>query len=272
MNKENESRLEFAVEIAKLAGELTLEWFRKPTLSVERKGDGSPVTAADQAAETLLREKIAAQFPDDGILGEEYGEMPGTSPYKWVLDPIDGTKSFITGVPLYTTLVAVMREDEPEIGVIYAPATREIIYAQTGGQARYAVGDEVASPVRVSDVASLVESTFLTTSVASFEKDRSPSGRPQYEALESACRLSRTWGDAYGYLLVATGRAEVMVDPALNLWDAACLQPIIEAAGGVYTDWQGEPSVHSGDAIATNAAVADAARALIKGEKPKAKG
>ncbi|MEQ8211224.1 MAG: histidinol-phosphatase [Lacipirellulaceae bacterium] len=267
MEEETQNRLDFAIEIAKLAGEKTLDWFRKPTLAVDRKGDGSPVTAADQAAETLLREKIAAKFSDDGIIGEEYGETAGTSPFKWILDPIDGTKSFITGVPLYTTLVAVMRDNEPEIGVIYAPATREIIYAQRGGKAFYAVGDEAASAVQVSDVASLTESTFLTTSVASFEKDRDPSGRSQYEALESACRLSRTWGDAYGYLLVATGRAEIMVDPALNLWDAACLQPIIEAAGGVYTDWQGRPSVHSGDAIATNAAIANEARALLASEK-----
>lgn len=261
-----ENRLRLAVEFARIAGEKTLDWFRKPTLDVERKRDGSPVTAADQAAETLLREKITAQFPDDGIVGEEYGETAGTSPFKWVLDPIDGTKSFITGVPLYTTLVAVMREEEPEIGVIYAPATREILFARRGGEAMYSVGDEAASKVRVSEVSKLAESTFLTTSVPSFEKDRTPSGRPQYQALESACRLSRTWGDAYGYLLVATGRAEIMVDPALNLWDAACLQPIIEAAGGVYTDWKGQPSVHSGDAIATNAAIADEARALLTAE------
>ncbi|QDS99666.1 histidinol-phosphatase [Adhaeretor mobilis] len=258
-----QDRLELAIEIARKAGGETLKWFRNSSLEVERKGDGSPVTAADQAAERLLRDEIAERFPDDGIVGEEYGETLGTSAYRWVLDPIDGTKSFISGVPLYTTLVAVMEENEPLIGVIYAPATEEMLFARTGGKAVYAVGKAPAQQVRVSEVSSLSEATFLTTSVPAFDKDRDPADRAAYQRLESACRLSRTWGDAYGYLLVATGRAEIMVDPALNLWDAACLQPIIEAAGGVYTGWNGEPSVHCGDAIATNAVLAEAARALL---------
>src|SRR6186997_3020413 len=116
-----QSRLDLAVSAARTAGTATLQWFRQSALTVERKGDGSPVTAADRAAETLLRDQISAAFPDDAILGEELGEKPGTSPYRWVLDPIDGTKSFIAGVPLYTTLVAVMEGDSPLLGVIYAP-------------------------------------------------------------------------------------------------------------------------------------------------------
>jgi histidinol phosphatase-like enzyme (inositol monophosphatase family) len=209
------------------------------------------VTAADRAAETLLRERIAAAFPDDAILGEELGEKPGNSGYRWVLDPIDGTKSFITGVPLYTTLVAVMHQNEPLLGVIYAPATEEILYASMGGPAWYAVNREEPVKARVSKIERLADATLVTTEIATFDRAKS-GGRPVFNQLEKACRLTRTWGDAYGYLLVATGRADVMIDPQLNLWDAAALQPIIEGAGGHYSDWQGRPSVHTGNAIATN--------------------
>lgn len=253
---QTDARLRLAVSAARAAGRVTLQWFRQSALAVERKGDGSPVTAADRASETLLREQIAAQFPDDAILGEEFGEKPGTSPYRWVLDPIDGTKSFITGVPLYTTLVAVMKDNEPLIGVIYAPATDEIVYA-AGGPSWFAIGDATPTEARVSGAERLADATFLTTEVDTFDKVRVDAAHPQgarevYNQLEKACRLTRTWGDAYGYLLVATGRADVMVDPELNLWDAAALQPIIEGAGGHYSDWQGRPTVHTGNAIATN--------------------
>lgn len=253
---ESDERLELAVRAARAAGAETLRWFRKSSLAVDRKGDGSPVTAADRAAETALREEIAAVFPDDAILGEEFGEKPGTSGYRWVLDPIDGTKSFITGVPLYTTLVAVMRDDQPVLGVIYAPVTEEILYAVAGSPTSYAVGDAAPTPARVSSIERLAEATFLTSEATSFDKVRGDAGRNVYRELERACRLTRTWGDAYGYLLVATGRADVMVDPEMNLWDAAALQPIIEGAGGHFSDWQGSPTVHSGEAVATNTQLA----------------
>ena len=241
------ARLDLAVDAARAAGAETLRWFRTTDYAVERKGDGSPVTAADRAAETLLREQIAASFPDDAILGEEFGEKPGKSSFRWVLDPIDGTKSFITGVPLYTTLVAVLHDDEPVLGVIYSPATDELVYAPAGGETLYAQGRDQPTPTLVSQVERLADATFVTTELASFGPRRGA-----FEQLEGACRLTRTWGDAYGYLLVATGRADVMVDPIVNLWDAAALMPIIEGAGGHFSDWLGRPSVHTGDAIATN--------------------
>jgi len=249
-------RLQFAVEIARQAGEQTLELFRSVNLNVERKSDGSPVTAADRAAEKLLRARITAQFPDDAILGEEFGETPGSSGFRWVLDPIDGTKAFISGVPLYTTLVAVLREEEPQIGVVFAPAAGEMVYAGRGQGCWHVVG--AAEPRRsvVSTVDKLEDAVFLTTSVRSFSTDREVGARPVYDRLQSACRISRTWGDAFGYLLVATGRAEIMIDPKLSLWDAAALQPIIEEAGGKFFDWQGRATVHSEEAIATNAALA----------------
>jgi len=256
-NPEIQSRLALAVEAARAAGAETLRWFRQPTLAVDRKGDGSPVTVADRAAEQLLRNRIAAAFPHDAILGEEFGETAGTSPFRWVLDPIDGTKSFITGVPLYTTLVAVMEDDRPLLGVIYAPATEELIYAPTGGETLFEQRAGLSlpnapTPARVSNVERLADATFLTSEAASFNKIGKTGRRDAYDQLEQACRLTRTWGDAYGYMLVATGRADVMVDPQMNLWDAAALQPVIEGAGGHFSDWQGRPSVHTGNAVATN--------------------
>lgn len=259
----SKKRLEFAVEIARQAGKFTLQHFRSRDLAVERKGDGSPVTLADQGAEKLLREQISLQFPSDAILGEEFGETPGSSGYCWVLDPIDGTKAFISGVPLFTTLVAVMHDDQPMAGVIYAPAVDEMVYAAKGNGSWHTV--EGGTPVRcqVSQVAKLEEAVYLTTSVRSYTKDRKSDGRGVFDALTAACRVTRTWGDAFGYMLVATGRAEIMIDPVMNLWDAAALQPIIEEAGGKFFDWQGKASVHSGEAIATNAALAVAVQEML---------
>ncbi len=260
---ELDSRLGHAVEIAHQAGEQTLELFRASELDVERKSDGSPVTAADRGAEKLLRERIQEKFPDDAILGEEFGETPGTSGYRWVLDPIDGTKSFVSGVPLYTTLVAVLHDDVAQIGVIFAPAAGEMVYAARGGGCWHKVGKSEARRCAVSGVEKLDDAVFLTTSVKAFSTDRPTDARPVYDRIQNACRISRTWGDAFGYLLVATGRAEIMIDPKLNLWDAAAVQPVIEEAGGRFFDWQGQPSVHSQEAIATNSALAEQVLAML---------
>lgn len=261
-NSELESRLEFAVQIAREAGDQTLALFRSDQLDLNRKADGSPVTAADRAAEQLLRKRIDEQFPADAILGEEFGETDGTSGFRWVLDPIDGTKAFISGVPLYTTLVAVMQNDEPQIGVIYAPAAGEMVYAARGSDCWHVVGDQPAKQCRVSNVDQLSDAVFVTTSVRSYTKDRNPDGRPVYDQLENECRITRTWADAFGYLLVATGRAEIMIDPIMNLWDTAAVQPVIEAAGGHFFDWKGQPSVHSGEAIATNRQLAETVKRI----------
>ena len=175
-------RLQFAVEIAQEAGELTLRHFRQAGLAVERKSDQSPVTIADRSAEELLRKRIAERFSADGIIGEEFGEVAGESGYQWILDPIDGTKSFIHGVPLYTTLIAVLENDAPRIGVIHAPALGETVYAAKGSGCWY-IGGKAANPeaARVSAVASLAESLLLTTEVDGFRQrasgdatDRSP--------------------------------------------------------------------------------------------------
>ncbi len=251
-----EGRLECAVNVARQAGEQTLGLYRAGDLGLERKADGSPVTRADREAETLLRELIGQRFPEDGILGEEFPEKPGTSGYQWILDPIDGTKSFVAGVPLYTTLVAVMRDNEPQIGVIFAPAAGELVFAERGQGCWHTIDGGPPLRAQVSDVAELKDAVFVTTSVKAFTTGRARDARRVYDQLQSACRITCTWGDAFGYLLVATGRAEVMIDPVMNLWDTAALQPVIEEAGGEFFDWQGAPTVHSSESVATNAALA----------------
>ncbi|NOY43499.1 MAG: histidinol-phosphatase [Planctomycetes bacterium] len=259
-----QSRLDFAVKIARLAGEQTLELFRTTDLEIIRKSDGSPVTAADRGAEQLLRDQIGQQFPEDAILGEEFGETTGTSGYRWVLDPIDGTKAFIAGVPLYTTLVAVMLDDEPKIGVIFAPAAREIVYAACELGCWHVIGDGTPQPARVSQVDNLAEAVVVTSSVKSFTTERGVDARPVFDQLQTKCRVTRTWGDAFGYLLVATGRAEVAIDPAMSLWDTAALLPVIEEAGGKFFDWQGRATVHNGESVATNPQLADRVLAIIQ--------
>jgi histidinol phosphatase-like enzyme (inositol monophosphatase family) len=249
-------RLRLACDAARAAGNLTLEFFQSAQLYVEQKADRSPVTEADRQAEQIVRQQIVRRFPDDAILGEEHGEMPGRSGYRWVVDPIDGTKSFIHGVPLYTTLIGVLNGEQPLIGVVHAPALTETVWAVRGGGAWYARGTESPRPARVSSVDRLADSLVVTTEVRSFTRYRPADAVPAFLRLQATAGLTRTWGDGYGYLLVATGRAEVMVDPALNLWDAAPVAPVVEEAGGTFTDWKGHSTVHGGEAVATNGRVA----------------
>ena len=242
-------RLDLAVRLSREAGDITLEYFQRGDLVVERKGDDSPVTIADRRAEEHLRDGIAEAFPDDAILGEEFPDRPGTSGFRWILDPIDGTKSFIHGVPLYGTLVGVEQDGECIVGVIHIPALDECVYAAKGQGAWYLSGQNEPRPARVSECRTLSEGLFLTSEVTNFEER---GRRAIYDRLQAAARLTRTWGDCYGYLMVATGRAEVMVDPIMAIWDAAALKPILEEAGGTFTDWQGRPTVHSNEGVATN--------------------
>lgn len=255
------SRLELANRIAVEAGKLTLQHFGSTSLEVQKKGDGSPLTIADQQAETFLRNEIAKAFPDDAIVGEEYGETEGTSHWQWILDPIDGTKSFISGVPLYGTMVAVAEkasasEAAPDndflrsvIGSVYLPGIEEGIFASTGQGAWHFRGD--GDPVRasVSQTASLAEAVLVTSQVETFNER---GAADTYRDLAEAAWFCRTWGDVYGYLLVATGRVDIMVDPELNVWDAAAVQPIIQEAGGVFSDWKGNPRIDAGESIGAN--------------------
>ena len=249
LSSEIAKRLELAITAGKEAGRLTLRYFQQDNFQVERKSDASPVTIADRSAEQLLRERIAAGFPGDGILGEEFGSTAGTSGFTWILDPIDGTKSFISGVPLYGTMVAVEHEGTALVGLVYIPGLDEGVYASVGQGTWHFRGDAQPRRCQVSQKANLADGLFVTSQVDTFAKRGAAA---VFEALQKAAYITRTWGDCYGYLLVATGRAELMVDPIMNIWDAAAIQPIIEEAGGSFTDWQGTPTIHSGEAIATN--------------------
>jgi histidinol phosphatase-like enzyme (inositol monophosphatase family) len=253
-------RWKLAVEVAKAAGGHTLTYFRRG-VDVERKDDQSPVTQADREAELLARERIRAAFPDDAVLGEEFGEIPGTSGYRWVIDPIDGTKSFISGVPLYSTLIGVVHEQRAIIGVIYIPALDEGAHAARGGGAWYFSGGGDDVPTTVSDRPTLRDGLFVTSQVDSFDQR---GGAEVFHSVQRLAYVTRTWGDGYGYLLVATGRAEVMIDPAMQLWDAAAVQPVLEEAGGTFTNWQGEPTIFSGEGVATNGLVYDEVVAITR--------
>lgn len=249
-----ENLLQAAAELARVMGDAALRHYRA-NLTVETKSDGSPVTVADRGAERVAREWLAARFPDDGILGEELGETSPAAKRRWIIDPIDGTKSFVRGVPLWGSLVAVAEGEHVLAGAISYPAVSETL-AAAPGEGCWANGVRC----RVSDVDSLEAATLLITD------DRFPqhTGRKaRYEVLAQRVAVARGWGDCYGYLLVATGRAEIMIDNLMNPWDAAPLVPIITEAGGVFTDWRGRATAFGGSAIATNAALARATRAIL---------
>ena len=258
-NDEVVARLQLARAVAAEAGQITLEYFRRDDVQVELKADSSPVTVADRESEEHLRRRIAAAFPDDGIVGEEFPEQDGRSGFRWIVDPIDGTKSFIHGVPLYGTLVGVEHQRRGVVGVIEMPALGERLYAATGQGAWHQLGNDEPVAARVSSCQRLADALFCTTSVDGFHRI----GRGEtFERLREAARLTRTWGDCYGYVLVATGWAEVMIDPQMNVWDAAAIQPVIEEAGGTFTDWHGEPTIHNGQGIATNGRVSEEVLAI----------
>jgi histidinol phosphatase-like enzyme (inositol monophosphatase family) len=215
------------------------------------------VTNADRSAEAAAREWIARRFPEDGILGEEYGEHRAAGTRTWIIDPIDGTKSFVRGVPLWATLVAVREGDVIVSGAAYYPAVRELLAAGPGKGCWWN-----GTRCSVSSVSSLREATILTTDTRFVDQS---TRLDRWNELATRAMIARTWGDAYGYLLVATGRAEVMIDPVMNPWDAAPFLPIIEEAGGVFSDWGGARTVFGGSAVATNRALATAVRETLAG-------
>ncbi|MDB4884776.1 MAG: hisN [Gemmatimonadetes bacterium] len=243
-----------AIDLARLTGDIALAHYRS-NLVVETKADGSPVTAADRAAETAAREWVRRLFPADGILGEEFGEERPGSARRWVIDPIDGTKSFVRGVPLWGSLVALCEGEEVLAGAAYFPAVAELVAASPGGGCWWN-----GSRCHVSPVHRVDDALVLTTDERFLDI---PGRRVGWDQVSRAARVSRTWGDCYGYLLVATGRAEGMFDPILSPWDSAALQPIIAESGGVFTDWDGRSTAFGGSAVATNAALAVPLRSLL---------
>jgi len=250
-------RLEAALAAVAQAAPTTLRWFNAADLTVIEKSDHSPVTEADRAAEAQLRSHLLNAFPQDAFLGEETGVAAGTSGFEWVVDPIDGTKSFIRGVPLYAMLVGCRHEGRGVLGVIAIPALAETVYAGAGSGAWHVVGENAPLPARVSQRSRLAESLLCSSDFNSFGRrtDGGTRGLQARRRLEEACLLTRTWGDGYGYLLVATGRADVMIDPIMNAWDAAAVETVVTEAGGRFSDWQGRPRIDSGDGVATNGLV-----------------
>jgi histidinol phosphatase-like enzyme (inositol monophosphatase family) len=243
-----------ALELAWLTAEIAQKHYRT-RLDVEIKEDGSPVTIADRAAEQAARDWVNKKFPDYGILGEEFGEERPNARRRWIIDPIDGTKAFVRGIPLWGSLVALAEGNQILAGAAVFPAVQEAICAARGGGCFWN-----GSRVSVSTTKDLAQATALTTDAAFRDQ---PDHRAGWERLIRTTALSRTWGDCYGYLLVATGRAEVMVDPVLSPWDAAALLPIIDEAGGVFTDWSGQSTAFGGSAVATNRALAESVRSLL---------
>lgn len=248
--------LDFATEIAFLAGRLTLGHFQAG-VQPDLKADSSPVTIADRRAEELIRSRIEREYPRHGIVGEEYGEkQAGDASHCWYIDPIDGTQSFIHGVPLYAVLIGLEIEGRAQVGVAYFPALQEMI-AAASGEGCFWNGRRA----HVSTVSSLAQALVAFGDPLNFTKR----GRGAvWERIQQATSHRGGWGDAYGYLLVATGRAELMLDPIMNAWDCAPFPPILREAGGYFGDWQGDWTIHAGEALCTTAQLLPQVLALMK--------
>jgi histidinol phosphatase-like enzyme (inositol monophosphatase family) len=250
----NATLMEAAAEVARVAGDVANRYFRA-AIQTELKADGSPVTIADREAERAARDWLAQRFRGDAIIGEEFGGTEVTADRAWIVDPIDGTKTFIRGVPLWGTLVGVSVRGAVVAGAAYFPALGELLHAAVGEGCWWN-----GSRARVSEVAALDKAMVVTTDECFHA---APERRRSWTRLADHASMSRSWGDCYGYLLVATGRAEVMTDGKLSMWDAAALYPAITEAGGVFTDWTGSATPFGGSAIATNAALAGEVRAIL---------
>lgn len=239
--------IEFSRHLATESAKIIRRYFRAD-YDVEFKEDRSPVTIADRQAEELMRTEIARAFPQHGVLGEEFGHDRPDADYQWVLDPIDGTKSFVSGSLLFGTLIALVHRGQPVLGVIHQPLLDDFLVG-TGQQTW--LNDR---PVRVRPCARIEDALLLTTSHRNVGNHHN--GAAFQEVMRRAKRY-RTWGDCHGYALVATGGADIMTDPILNEWDLMALIPVIEGAGGTITDWQGRDVIGGNGAVATAGTIHD---------------
>ena len=253
--------LDLAVQTAYEAGRLTLGYFRTEAARPEFKPDDTPVTAADREAEKLIRTRIRARCPGHAVVGEEYGEEEGTDgDHRWIVDPIDGTKSFVRGIPLYGVLIGLEIEGVCNVGVAYFPALDEIVCAATG-EGCYCNGRRV----RVATTEKLAKGIVSFTDATSFEEY----GRQEaWERVLAAASHGRGWSDAYGHALVATGRVELMLDPVMNFWDCGPFPPILREAGGFFGDWSGNETIYGGEAMSTTQKLLPEVLALIQQGKP----
>ncbi len=248
--------MQAVAEVARIAGNEALRHYGK-NVSIETKGDGSPVTIAGRGAEELAGRSIESRCPSDGIVGEEFGVIRPDARRRWIIDPIDGTKSFVRTVPLWGTLVAIAEGDTVVAGASYFPAIGEIAVAAVGAGCWW--NDSRCSVSTISDISA---ATVLTSDL---QFKAAPERQQVWNDLSDSAAVSRTWGDCYGYLLVATGRAEVMADPIVSAWDVAALMPLITEAGGAFTSWDGKETAFGGSAIATNGALSREVRDILTG-------
>lgn len=248
--------LDFAVETAYLAGKLSLGYFQTG-LRPDLKADDTPVTAADRGAEQLIRARIEERYPHHAIVGEEFGAQgPEGASHRWYVDPIDGTKAFVHGVPLYAVLIGLEIEGTVEVGAVYFPALDEMVAAATGGGCWWN-----GRPARVSAETRLDRAVVSFTDANSFDHH----GRAAaWERIRNATYVRAGWGDAYGHCLVATGRIELMLDPIMADWDCGPFPPILREAGGYFGDWQGNPTIHAGEALSTTPSLLPQVLALIQ--------
>jgi histidinol-phosphatase len=260
LNANWRARYEVAMTAAQQAGRLALGYF-DTTLAVEWKQDRSPVTLADKGAEALLRSVLLDAFPDDGFLGEESGDTPGSSGYRWIIDPIDGTRSFIRGVPLWATLVGLEYKGESVAGVVYLPALAQL-YRALRGDGVYR-NDRA---IKVSAVSRLAEAHLFYSSISWFLK---AGCEDRFLELVRQTQRQRGFGDFYGFVLVAQGSGDLMVEHGVHPWDLAALKPIVEEAGGRMTDWNGVPGIDRPDVLASNGLLHDLALEILNKGKPK---
>ncbi len=251
--------LNFAKQIAYRAGRITLSYYDKG-IHADFKSDESPVTAADRAAEEFVRGEIEKNYPGHAIVGEEFGEKAGSgNPFRWIVDPIDGTKSFIRGVPLYSVLIALEVEGVVRASAVCFPALDHLLYAGEGLGAW-----DNGKRIHVSNVSKMSEAVFTYTSWSGF---RTRKRTDLFESLHKECFFGRGWSDAYGYYLVATGRAEINLDPGIKIWDVAPFPVILKEAGGFFGSWEGKEGHTFGEGLAVNAALRSQVLKLTRSKK-----
>ena len=247
--------LQFAIELAEQAGQSTLNYFSSKSLQVFTKRDATPVTEADRKAEELIRDAITSRYPQDGVLGEEFEERPSGNNRRWIIDPIDGTKAFIHGVPLYGVMIALEIQGTVQLGVVHFPALGELYHAERGGGA-FLNG----LPIRVSSISDVRDATVLFTEKEYLLEQLS---HHPVDQLRHDAGLVRGWGDCYGHMLVASGRAEVSVDKIMSPWDCAAPIPIVTEAGGCCFDYRGKTTISGEGLISANRAIGTALLAAI---------
>ncbi|HHE31233.1 MAG TPA: histidinol-phosphatase [Chlorobaculum parvum] len=255
--------LQLALELAEKAGKLTLDYFGRRSLQVFSKRDDTPVTEADRRAEELIRQGISAKYPDDGLFGEEFDERPSGNGRRWIIDPIDGTRSFIHGVPLYGVMIALEVEGLMQLGVINFPVLGELYQAERGSGAQMN-----GTSIQVSEIAEKASATVVFT-----EKEYllDPLSSHPVDQLRIDAGLVRGWGDCYGHMLVASGRAEVAVDKIMSPWDCAAVIPIVTEAGGCCFDYRGQESIIDGEGLvsANRAMGTTLVEAIVKQENAR---